>query len=158
MARQYVTIEEANAMLKELRTSFRLLFQLHLHVKTLMADLEEEGLAPRSDDFDVEIEDASEDAILARGQLRAVIDLMKEELDRLRSLGANVRDIETGAVTWYARHACQGDILLSWHVGEVEIEHWIEVGTGHVKRRPLHELEDTDDEPTSDRENRSKGS
>lgn len=160
MARHYVTIEEANEMLPELRHSFRLLFQLHLHVKALMADLEDVGFAPRSDIFDVIVEDADEDTLLARGQLRAVIDLMKDELDALRTIGCIVRDIESGGVSWYARHQHRGDILLSWRLGEPEIGFWIEVGTGRVQRRPLHELDEVnaiDDKPTSDAKGRGKG-
>lgn len=157
MARHYVTIEEANAMLPELRFGFRLLFQLHLHVKALMADLEDVGFAPRSDTFDVIVEDADEDTLLARGQLRAVIDLMKDELDELRSTGCIVRDIEAGGVSWYARHHHRGDILLSWQLGEPEIEFWIEVGTGRIQRRPLAELDEIDEEPTSDVKDRGKG-
>lgn len=158
MARQYVTIEEANAMLPELRFSFRLLFQLHLHVKTLMAELEDAGFAPRTDTFDVIVDDADEDVVLARGQLRAVIDLMKDELDELRSNGCIVRDIEAGGVSWYARHPYRGDILLSWRLGEPEVNFWIEVGTGHVQRRPLLELDDRDDEPTTNAKDSEKGS
>lgn len=149
MARQYITIEEANAAIPSLHASFRLLFQLHLHVKALMFDLEDADCAPRSDVFEVELEDACEDTVLARGQLRAVIDLMKDELAALRETGCIVRDIESGGVAWYARHPERGEIMLSWRVGEPEIGFWVEVGTGRIHRRPLAELDGPKDEPRS---------
>lgn len=146
MARQYITIEEANEMLPRIRQSFILLYQLHIHVKSLMRELEQMGYAPRSDSFKVMIDDVDEDVILARGQLRAVIDLMRDELDAMRALGCIVRDIEAGAVAWYCKHPVRGDILLSWKLGELTLGYWIEVGTGRVQRRPLIEL-DAIDEP-----------
>lgn len=141
MARQYVTLEQANAMIPSLRQSFVLLYQLHVHVKRLMGELEKAGYAPKSDNFDVVIEGASPGIVAARGRLRAVIDLMRDELDVLRSKGCIVRDIESGNVSWYAMHEERGEYILSWRAGERQITHWIEVGSNNVDRRPLRELD-----------------
>lgn len=155
MARQYITIEEANELLPSIRKSFIFLYQLHIHVKALMRELEQMGYAPRSDSFKVMIDDVDEDVLLARGQLRAVIDAMSDELTDLRALGCIVRDIEAGAVAWYCKHPVRGDILLSWKLGEITLGYWIEVGTGRVQRRPLHEL-DAIDEPEAPTETAMK--
>lgn len=141
MSRQYIGVDEANRMLPTLRQSFFLLFQLHLHIKTLIDELEYAGFAPKSDTFPVYVQDAPEEIILARGQLRAVIDLMRDELDALREYGCIIRDIEDGGVSWYAKHPELGDILLSWRFGEPEVSFWFEANAADPKRRPLDELD-----------------
>ena len=140
MPRQYTTLEEANAMIPELRRSFILLFQLHIHVKLLMGELERVGHAPRSDSFEVLVEGADPSINAARARLRAAIDLMRDELNVLRGQGCIVRDIEAGNVSWYAHDEERGDYILSWRAGEKTITHWIEIGKGTIERRPLSEL------------------
>lgn len=157
MARHYVTLEQANAMIPSLRQSFVLLYQLHIHVKQLMGELEKTGYAPKSDNFEVAIEGAPLLATAARGRLRAVIDLMRDELDHLRSRGCIVRDIESGNVSWYARHEQRGDYILSWRAGERQITHWIEVGSSNVERRPLSELDNVEASNESPKGERPKG-
>lgn len=140
MTRRYVGIQQANAMLPELRSRFALLFQLHLHVKNLMGELDARDAAPNSDSFAIITDDADEDIIMLRGQLRVVIDLIRDELDIIHDAGGIVRDIEQAGVSWYAKHPTHGDILLSWKLGEDEVTHWFEVGTGNPRRHTLEEL------------------
>lgn len=145
MSRQYIGIEEANGMLPALRQSFQLLFQLHLHVKTLIEELEYAGFAPHSDTFPIYVKDAPEEVVLARGQLRAVIDLMGDELDLLRKCGCIIRDIEDGGVSWYAKHPARGEILLSWRIGEPEVSFWLDTNAAEPTRRSLQELDEVDE-------------
>lgn len=149
MSRQYIGIHEANGMLPTLRQSFRLLFQLHLHVKTLIEELEYAGFAPKSDTFPIYVKDAPEEIVLARGQLRALIDLMRDELDILRNCGCIIRDIEDGGVSWYAKHPQRGDILLSWRMGEPEVSFWFDASAAEPTRRSLEELDDIDETRSS---------
>lgn len=151
MARHYVTLEQANAMIPSLRQSFVLLYQLHVHVKQIMAELERDAFAPTSDNFEIVIDGAPAAVVAARAKLRTVIDLMRDEIAALRAKGCIVRDVESGTVSWYARHDIRGDYILSWRAGERAITHWIEVGTGHVERRPLHELDEIDELATQER-------
>jgi len=149
MSRHYICIEEANGMIPALRASFQLLFQLHMHVRMLIDELEDAGFAPRSDTFPVVVRGADEGTILARGQLRALIDLMQEELDRLRDRGCLIQDMEQGGVSWYAKHPRRGDIMLSWRFGEPEVSFWFDTSTEDPIRRSLDELDDTEDERRS---------
>lgn len=146
MSRHYICVEEANEMIPFLRRSFQLLFQLHMHVRLLIDELECAGFAPQSDAFPVYVRGADEEIILARGQLRALIDLMQEELDRLRNQGCLMQDMEQGGVSWYAKHPRRGDILLSWRFGEPEVSFWFDPSTEEPIRRSLDELDDTENE------------
>lgn len=155
MTRRYVGIQQANDMLPELRDRFLVLFQLHLHVKHLISALELVDSAPASDSFAIQVPDADEETIMLRGQLRAVIDQIRDELDHIHDAGGIVRDIEQAGVSWYAKHPVHGDILLSWKVGEPEVNHWFEVGTGNPRRHTLEELSPTyiDDAPRTKKVN-----
>src|SRR5699024_4245525 len=146
MSRHYICIKEANQMIPTLRRSFQLLFQLHMHVKILIGELEDVGFAPSSDTFPVVVRGADEQVILARGQLRALIDLMREELEQLRARGCLMQDMEEGGVSWYAKHPRRGDILLSWRFGEPEVSFWYDTTTDDRIRRSLDELDDLDDD------------
>lgn len=146
MSRQYICIQEANEMIPTLRRSFQLLFQLHMHVRILIGELEEVGFAPSSDTFPVMVRGADEQVVLARGQLRALIDLMRDELELLRSSGCLMQDMEQGGVSWYAKHPRRGDILLSWRFGEPEVSFWFDTSAEDRIRRSLTELDDLDDD------------
>lgn len=140
MSRQYFTVEQANAMLPELKSALVVLYQLHLHIKSTFSELDDLGFAPDSDQFEVEIEDAESHVLQRRAALRGLIDAMRIELEELHQRGCIVKDIDTGTVGWYATHPDEGDIFLSWQMGEPEVGHWHPLQGGDIRRRPLREL------------------
>lgn len=158
MSRQYIGIEEANEMIPALRQCFQLLFQLHMHVKALIGELEYAGYAPQSDTFPVHVPDADEEIILARGQLRALIDLMRDELDELRACGCLIQDMEQGGISWYAKHPRRGDILLSWRFGEPEVSFWVDPAADDHTRRSLDELDEIDEDRITEPGGADRGS
>lgn len=140
MSRQYFTVEQANAMLPELKNALVMLYQLHLHIKATFAELDDLGFAPESDQFDVEVDDAEHDVLQHRAALRGLIDTMRNELEELHERGCVVKDIDTGTVGWYANHPAEGEIFLSWQMGEPEVAHWHHLQGGDIRRRSLQEL------------------
>lgn len=61
---------------------------------------------------------------------------MREALERLDHLGAQVKDLETGLVDFPTRYRGE-DVLLCWRMGEPDIEWWHGMEEGYRGRKPI---------------------
>jgi len=130
-----LTLDEANALLPQVRLSLRSL-------------REQRGVILRTE-AQIEIEEMT--ASDSKGQLSpagqaAVTKLMEafhyqtrqfeEKLDELFQSGAHLKDLDAGLIDFYSRRG-QEVIFLCWKEGEAEISHWHSLQGGFRSRQPL---------------------
>jgi hypothetical protein len=138
--KKYFSVSEANSMIPFLERSFVRIIQLQHKIRRLYSGLDEIGFAPDSETFEIHAVEAPTGVIHHRGTLKALIESLRDELQRVHNKGALVRGLKRGLVDWYSRRGGQ-DIFLCWALGEPEVRHWHPVEGGHPGRRPIEELE-----------------
>jgi hypothetical protein len=62
---------------------------------------------------------------------------LAEVMEAVRSLGAEVKDLELGLVDFPALHPDGQTVLLCWRLGEDEIGYWHGLEEGFAGRKPL---------------------
>lgn len=129
------TIEEANLLVPQVRTSIRLMQKAVEEAEVLRDALEVLELLGAADPASPEQLEYAE----KQGQLTYCRETFREEHERLAKSGALLRDLQTGLVDF---HAIRGGrlVFLCWRLGEEAIGFWHEVDTGVVGRRPIHEF------------------
>lgn len=137
--RRYVSVAEANAMIRDLELAFGRMLQMKAQVRSVYARLEEAGYAPGGDDFEVVPGGASTEVVNDLSTLRTLIDALRAEVSALNEAGCLIKDIDEGIVDWYAIHG-ESDVLLCWKLGEKEVAFWHEPEAGFAGRRPISEL------------------
>lgn len=128
------TPEEANATLELVRPLVERLVGRHRAYARQSAKLEHVhakvignggGLNPRR------VAEAERAAAEAAAAVRAA-------LEEIESLGAQVKDLETGLVDFPARHPADGSpVLLCWRLGEDDVAYWHGLEDGFAGRKPL---------------------
>jgi len=125
------TVEEANQLLPKLSELIRELQELRqsifakeveIDALELVMDKGEQGTSPVLDS-----EVAAYQQAIAR--FYAVV-------DEIHRTGSFLKDISTGLVDFYSHHQ-DCIVYLCWKLGEAEIKHWHEVGSGYAARQPL---------------------
>jgi hypothetical protein len=74
----------------------------------------------------------------AKAVFRGYYEALSDEIEGVRALGGEVKDLETGLVDFPGRRAGE-EILLCWKLGEKSIEYWHPVDGGFASRRPIDE-------------------
>jgi hypothetical protein len=148
MARALFTVAEVEALIPALERIFVQVLQLRAGLRALGQKLDRAGVKPSrqdsqdSDDGDSEAELESEidDGPPAVRQAKAVFrgldEALNDELERIRSLGGEVKDLELGLVDFPSTREGE-DILLCWKLGEKSIGYWHAVDGGFASRRPI---------------------
>ena len=132
MAERHFTPEEANALLEQVRPLAEALVG---HRRALVEAAARRArlsahIAGNGGDFDP-------------GEVREEADRLEEEaaalarvLERLTSLGVQVKDLDRGLVDFPALHRGE-EVLLCWQVGEDEVAYWHGLDEGFAGRKPL---------------------
>lgn len=139
MERRYFSLSEANALVPRLEEIFGRVMQIRAQLKMLYRRLEEKKFAPEDEHFSVVVPGAPPDVVRDRASFKALVETLKEELGRVQSTGAVVKDIETGLVDWFAKKDGR-EIFLCWRFGEKEVGWWHDLESGSAGRRPVSEL------------------
>jgi hypothetical protein len=132
---RYFTLEQANAMLADVRPLTERMVAHRREVATLLAHRAEltSTIAGNGGDLDpgelarVEADIAEQ----AKGVARCV--------NEIHGLGAQVKDADEGLVDFPARRGDE-EVLLCWKLGEGEIRFWHDLEEGFAGRRPVDEL------------------
>jgi len=69
---------------------------------------------------------------------RGFYEALSDEIENVRALGGQVKDIDSGLVDFPGRRGPE-EILLCWKLGEKKIEFWHTVNGGFSSRRPIDE-------------------
>jgi hypothetical protein len=73
-----------------------------------------------------------------RAEMEAQVQLARESIAEIDSIGVQVKDLETGLLDFPCRLDDQV-VLLCWRMGEPAIEHWHTVDSGIKDRQPVDE-------------------
>jgi hypothetical protein len=74
----------------------------------------------------------------AKAVFRGFYEALSDEIDNVRALGGEVKDLDTGLVDFPGRRGSE-EILLCWKLGEKHIGFWHPVDAGFSARRPIDE-------------------
>jgi hypothetical protein len=78
------------------------------------------------------------DAETLRGEMRALNDRIRTNVDTILEMGIIVKDIAEGLVDFPALHDGR-EVYLCWKLGEDRIHFWHEIEAGFAGRQPLDE-------------------
>jgi hypothetical protein len=85
---------------------------------------------------DLKADDGSTEIRRAKALFRGFYEALSDEIDRVRALGGEVKDIDQGLVDFPASRRGE-EILLCWRLGEKKIGYWHAVESGYAGRRPI---------------------
>jgi len=131
-----LTLEEANALLPQVRLSLKGLRDLRNVILRTQAQIEIEEMTNSS----------SEGDLSPKGQAAVTRHMdafhlqtrqFEQKLEDLFQLGAQLKDLDKGLVDFYSRRGKEV-IFLCWVEGEEEIAHWHSLQGGFKNRKPLH--------------------
>lgn len=136
---RFFSITEANQLLPEL-TDYILAIQsqriilLNLEAEIdameLVADPKEKSASPA---LSCKVQDYND-------QMRQFYALV----EKIHILGCYLKDADIGLVDFYSRY--EGKVVhLCWKMGEKEVCHWHEIGSGYTSRQPLYPHRNTAD-------------
>jgi hypothetical protein len=129
---RHFTPDEANAALAEVRPLVERMVERRRELAA--AQERQERVAARIGGNGGGIEPAELAAL--DEEVRAAADAVAECIDRIQSLGAQVKDLDAGLIDFPALRGGE-EVLLCWHLGEDEIRYWHGLEDGFAGRRPL---------------------
>jgi hypothetical protein len=137
MAGAYFTVGEVEALIPALEKIFVQVLQLRAGLRALGQKLDRAGVRPNADsDSEVEIDSGPPAVRQAKAVFRGLDEALNDELERIRALGGEVKDLELGLVDFLGTRNGE-DILLCWKLGEKRLGFWHAVDGGFASRRPI---------------------
>jgi hypothetical protein len=130
---RFFTLQEANALLDEVRPTVERLVERHSALRDRERRLAEIRSAVLGNGAKV---DPREEAAL-RGAIAAATEAIAELLGRIDTLGVQVKDVGIGLLDFPARRLDGEVVLLCWRLGEDEIAFWHGLEDGYAGRKPL---------------------
>lgn len=132
-----VTLEEANALLPQVRLTLRSLREQRAQVLRTQAQIEIEEMTGA--DPAGKLSNQAQTAISKwmetfHYQTRQ----FEEKLDELFQVGAHLKDLDTGLVDFYSLRGKEV-VFLCWKEGEDSIAHWHSLESGFRDRKPIDE-------------------
>jgi len=137
MARAPFTVAEVEALIPTLEEIFFHVLQLRAGLRAVEEKLDRAGVRMSRDDL-MESDVGPLEIRQAKAVFRGFYEALSDELERVRAIGGEVKDLETGLVDFPSRRAGD-DILLCWKLGEKRIDFWHTVDGGFAARRPIDE-------------------
>jgi hypothetical protein len=131
------TVEEANAMLEELRRPLEKLRAQKRQFERLETRIEVLLIATAG------ANSANPDSLELRSMAdkrRRLGETISRGIARLEDKGVVVKDLDRGLCDFYSLNGDQL-IFLCWHLGEASLSHWHTLADGFAGRRPLKSAE-----------------
>ena len=122
---KYFTVDEANALLPELRKRLQSIQTLR---ESIPASYRKAAPVLRLVRWDSGGREAAD--------YTAQVWHLTRHLRRLQEMGIQLKDLDRGLVDFPAWRADQ-EVLLCWHLGEDEVGHWHDLESGYAGRQPL---------------------
>ena len=135
MARTHFTVGDVEALIPALERIFTDVLQLRAALRTIEDKLERAGVKMSREEL-LESDDGSTEIWRTKALFRGFYEALSDEIDRVRALGGEVKDIEQGLVDFPAFRRGE-QILLCWRLGEKTIGYWHAVESGYAGRRPI---------------------
>ena len=128
-------LEEANALLPQIRITLKSLRELRSVVLRTQAQIEIEEMT--GTDSNGQLSQTAQAAITKLMEaFHYQTRQFEDKLEDLFQLGAHLKDLDTGLVDFYSRRGHE-IVFLCWKEGEAEIRHWHSLQSGYQSRKPL---------------------
>lgn len=135
MPRTHFTVGDVDALIPTLERIFVDVLQLRAGLRGLETKLERANVRMSREEL-LESDDGSPDIRRAKALFRGYYEALSDQLARIKALGGDVKDVETGLVDFPSRRRGE-DILLCWRFGEKKVEYWHPVDGGFAARQPV---------------------
>jgi hypothetical protein len=128
----YFTLDEANAALERVRPLAEQMVERRRAMLVAQAREEELGARVAGNGGGIDPGEPARAEAAVEEEAKAIAELV----DEIHSLGAQVKDIDTGLLDFPSLREGE-EILLCWRVGEEDIRYWHTLDGGFAGRRPL---------------------
>lgn len=136
MSRRYFSVAEVERLIPTLERIFVHVLQLRAALRQQEQALERAGVRLSRDLLDEDDPREALDVRQAKGLFRAYYEALGEELSRVKALGGEVKDMDTGLVDFPGKRG-EEEILLCWRLGEQRLGFWHTAEAGFAGRRPI---------------------
>jgi hypothetical protein len=137
MTRTHFTVGQVEALIPSLERIFVQVLQLRAGLRALGTKLDRAGVRMGADDTGEE-EEGPPAVRQAKAVFRGLDEALADEVERIRALGGEVKDLELGLVDFPGRRGAD-TILLCWKLGEKTVGYWHALDGGFASRRPIDE-------------------
>lgn len=130
-----ITLEQANALLPDVRKALKSLRELRNQILKTQAKVEIEELT--GVDSKGQLSSPAQAALTSLMEsLQTQSRQFEKELEKLTDAGALLKDLDSGLVDFYTRRGPEV-VFLCWKEGESEITHWHSLEGGFRNRKAL---------------------
>ena len=129
---KYFTVEEANALIPELTEIVTELRSIRARLMANQRQADRVAGAAKRNGHNLPVVDLP----TLQGQSRQLSTRLSELIERVRAMGAQVKDLEMGLIDFPSRRDDR-DILLCWRLGEDAIRFYHDPESGFAGRQPL---------------------
>jgi len=135
MPRGHFSVGDVEALIPALERIFVHVLQIRAGLRGIEAQLERAGVRMSREEL-LESDDGPPEIRRAKAVFRGFYEALADEIERVRDLGGEVKDVETGLVDFPGRRGGE-EILLCWRLGEEEVAYWHGLEEGFAGRQPL---------------------
>jgi hypothetical protein len=136
MPRRYFSVLEVEQLIPTLERIFIHVLQLRSALRQQEQLLERAGVRMSRDLLDEDDPRERLDVRQAKGLFRAYYECLSDELSKVKGLGGEVKDMDTGLVDFPGKRGDE-EILLCWRLGEQHLGYWHTAEAGFAGRRPI---------------------
>jgi hypothetical protein len=136
MPRRYFSVLEVEQMIPALERIFVHVLQLRAALRKQEQMLEKAGVRLSRDLLEEEDPRDRLEVRQAKGLFRAYYEVLGDELSKVKALGGEVKDMDTGLVDFPGKRGGE-EILLCWRLGEQRLGFWHTAEAGFAGRRPI---------------------
>ena len=136
MPRRYFSVAEVERLIPTLERIFVHVLQLRAALRLQEQALERAGVRVARELLEEDDPRESVDVRHAKGLFRGYYEALGDELARVRELGGEVKDMDTGLVDFPGKRG-DDEILLCWRLGEQRLGFWHTPEAGFAGRRPI---------------------
>ncbi|HTA77743.1 MAG TPA: DUF2203 domain-containing protein [bacterium] len=130
-----LTLEEANALLPQVRSILKSLRDLRDRVLRIQAQIEIEEMTGLGSDG--RLTPAAQNAVTVQmDEFQVHTNQFENLLEELFQLGAHLKDLNRGLIDFYSLRD-EEVVFLCWIEGESEIQHWHTIEGGFQSRQSL---------------------
>jgi hypothetical protein len=137
MARTHFSVGDVEQLIPTLEKIFTDVLQLRAGLRGVEEKLDRAGVRMKREDL-LEGEGGTPEVRQAKAVFRGFYEALSDEIERVKALGGQIKDIESGLVDFPGRRGAD-EILLCWKLGEKQIRFWHTVDGGFASRRPVDE-------------------
>lgn len=136
MPARHFSVAEVERLIPTLERIFVHVLQLRAALRMQEQALERAGVRLSRDLLEDDDPRESLEVRQAKGLFRGYYEALAYELDQVKALGGEVKDMDTGLVDFPGKRGDE-EILLCWRLGETRLGYWHTVEAGFAGRRPI---------------------